>query len=176
MTASFRAAGLAEASLNARLLVAEACGLLPEGAITHRDFALSEDRKLRIDEFAARRLRRRACFPHSRPSRILGTYLFRSPGYSRSAPRYGTSGRNRSCTCKSPWPCKRSFTHLGLGYRVGMPARGPAFGTTASARNCGRCEPPSSHGSAGKFAAIGVASSRSVLMWRLGGGNFQRII
>ena len=70
VTASFRAAGLAEASLDARLLIAEACGLPPEGAITHRDFQLSEDYKLRIGEFAARRL-------HGEPvSRILGRREF----------------------------------------------------------------------------------------------------
>ncbi len=70
VTASFRTAGLAEASLDARILIAEACGLPPEATITRHDFQLSEDYKRRIDEFAARRL-------HGEPvSRILGRREF----------------------------------------------------------------------------------------------------
>jgi release factor glutamine methyltransferase len=56
VSATFREAGIARAALDARLLVAEACGLPPEGAITHRNVQLSASRKLTIDQFAARRL------------------------------------------------------------------------------------------------------------------------
>jgi release factor glutamine methyltransferase len=52
---SFRMAGLKTASLDARLLVAEACALTPEAAITQRSLPLTEENKQRIRHFVNRR-------------------------------------------------------------------------------------------------------------------------
>jgi release factor glutamine methyltransferase len=54
--ASFRMAGLETASLDARLLVSEACALTPEAAITQRNLPLTEENKQRICHFVNRRL------------------------------------------------------------------------------------------------------------------------